>query len=557
MLYHAEYQHPGFARISQYYYRELISRNPVTATWLGEHSFDGLLPEIGADAIERNISFLRELRTAFSALPENELSIDERIDRESIMQFANQQLFWEEDLKRWQLGRDLATCIGDSIFLLFIRDFAPLSDRVQSMISRLKAVPVFLMSGRSLFQRVPQMWGEMYLESARNLPVFLDTIEASICNYVAPILHFEFSRAVAEAKKALAQFCNWFQYAIMPKAHTDWSLGHGAFQALLVTKKLGLTQAEIIDLGQHTLHEANSRIENLSCTILGVATGMATGARIEAHKRIKSHAPGSFEQTINTYREAVNRSRAFIEVNNFATLPADEELEIIETPDYMRHLIPTSAYFAPERKTTAQRGFYLLTRETTEKSGRYNYADIANAVIHEAYPGHHLQLAAQNRHPGDMRCFNDNLESVEGWACYCQDAVRAKGFETSSESLFSQASDVAASAASLLVDVNLQTREWNIDQALQFMVDQAKIDKSIALAAIKRQTQSPGFHISGLVGRNLLTKIKTDLQQKFGNDFSDKNFHDLILYQGGVPIHVAMAYYPQLVRHNIKAGDRS
>lgn len=555
MVYRADYKHPGFAAVSQHFYNELISRNPVTATRLGEHAFDGLLPETGAETIERNIAFYRDLKTAFSALPENELSLDERIDRESMIQFASQQLFWEEDLQRWQLGRDLAMCIGDAIFLLFIRDFAPLSDRVQSMILRLKAVPMFLMSGKTLFQKVPQIWGETFLESAHQLPIFLDTIETSIRRYVPAILHHEFSRAVLEAKKALAEFSNWFKHAIMPRADADWSLGHGAFQALLATRKLGLTQEEILDLGRQSLQDSATRLENLGCIILGVATGMTAGARLEAQKRIKSHGPASFEQTLGVYREAVNRSRAFIEFSEFATLPDNEELEIIETPDYMRHLIPATAYFGPERKSVTQRGFYLLTRETAGKSERHNYADIANAVIHEGYPGHHLQLAALNRHPGIMRGFSDNLEIIEGWACYCQEAVRESGFETSAESLFSQSTEAVLTAARLITDINLQTRQWNFDQAVNYLMEQAKIDKVSAIIEVKRQTQQPGSNLGGLVGLHFLHELKADLKQKFASDFTDRNFHDLILYEGGAPVNVARDFFSDLVRHNIKARN--
>ena len=152
MLHQAVYQHQGFAGLADFYYRELVSRNPVTATWLGEHSFDGLLPETGAEGVERHLAFLREMRSTFSSLSDNELSVDERIDRESIVHFADQQIFKDDDLQLWKGGRDLAMTIGDALFLLFIRDFAPLSDRVQSMIMRLKAAPGPARSSRRAFR---------------------------------------------------------------------------------------------------------------------------------------------------------------------------------------------------------------------------------------------------------------------------------------------------------------------------------------------------------------------------------------------------------------------
>lgn len=556
VLYQANYSHPGFKDVSDLFYREFVSRNPVTASWMGDHQFDGLLPETGADAVERNISFLREMRHNFASLPENELSLDERIDREAMLQFIDQQIFRDDDLYRWKLGRDLAMNIGNSIFLLFVRDYAPLSDRVQSIISRLRLVPAFLMAGKTLFQKVPALWGEIYLDSARSLPNFIDTIENSIGKQVPAILHNEYKIVANEAKRALAEFAHWLKHAVLPKAEHEWSLGPNGFQALLAGKKLGLQQNDMLDIGKKALQTANDKLENLSCLILGVSTGSANGARAEVQKRIKSHTPKSFEMALDSFREALNRSRAFIETSSFATIPAQEELEVIETPDFMSHLIPFSAYIGPEKNAALQRGTYLLTRSPSGNSSRYNFADIINCAIHEGYPGHHLQLASQNLHPGRMRSFCDSIELIEGWASYCQSQVRETGFETSPESLFAHATEEAFNAARLITDINLQTRTWSFNEAVTFLMEQTKIDKNSALAEIKRQTQSPGHQISGPIGEHLLRQIKQDLQRQFKGDFTDRAFHDLVLYQGSLPFATICRYYPELLKATFKENHR-
>jgi len=556
VFYQADYSHPGFKNVSDLFYREFANRNPVTASWMGDHQYDGLLPEIGADAVERDIAFLHDMRHNFSSLPENELSLDERIDREAMVQFTDQQLFWEEELNRWQLGRDLAMNIGDSIFLLFIRDYAPLADRVRSIISRLRSVPVFLISGKTLFQRVPALWGEIYLESARNLPGFLDTIENSIGKHILPTLLSEYKAVAIEAKRALAEFANWLKHAILPKAEHEWSLGPNGFQALLSIKRLGLNQNEILDIGNITMQSASEKLENLSCLILGIDTGSATGAQAEVQKRIRNHMPKSFELSLDSFREALNRSRNFVETSGFATIPEHEELEVLETPDFMTHLIPFSAYIGPEKTSAPQKGTYLLTRSSTEDSSRYSFADIINCAIHEGYPGHHLQLASQNLHPGKMRSFCESIELIEGWASYCQNRVREMGFETSPESLFAHANEEVFNAARMITDINLQTRTWNFNEAVNFLMEQTKIDRNSALAEIKRQTQSPGCQMTGLVGEHLLRQIKQELQLQFKNDFSDRAFHDLVLYQGSLPFATARHFYPELLKTKFKEKNK-
>lgn len=546
----AVYSHAGFDKISSHYYQEIIRRNPIMATWLGEHQYDALLPEIGAESVEKNLDFLREMRDSFNNIPDNELSIDERIDKEAVNHFVGQQLFLDGDLQRWKMGKDLAMNIGDAIFLIFTRDFAPLQNRVETIVARLKSVPVFLMSGKTLFQKVPALWGEIFLESARNLPIFLDTIEKSLHGQVSPILISEYHNTAHQAKKALADYTSWFKNAVMPKATADWAMGEGAFEAFLASKQLGLTKAEILEIEQYSKQMANDKLEKLSCRIIGANTGSKANTISEAHNRIRHKSPANFELALKAYRDAVSCSRDFVASSGFATLPDNEDLEILETPDFMTHLIPFSAYIGPERASGQLKGTYLLTRDQTVS--RYNYAEIVNSAIHEAYPGHHLQLSGHNMHPGKMRSLTDCLEIIEGWAHYCEDATREMGFEVKDESLFTRAADELYNCARLKIDIMLQTREWNFDQAMRHLMDQGKIDRPSALAEIRRYTQSPGSQISNITGKHILVGIKKSLQQEFKNEFSDRNFHDLIIYEGSLPIHIARKYYREKIKQNIK-----
>ncbi len=557
MRYQAEYRHPGFLKISQHYAKELLCRNPVLATWSGTHQYDGLLPETGAEAVENQIAFLREMRDAFTALSENELSIDEKIDRHAMIHFANEKLFWEEDLGRWKYGRDLAMQIGESLFLLFSRDFAPVTDRVQSMIMRLRAVPVFLMASKNLFQKVPQIYGEIYLESLSSLPGFFDTLAISMEKAAPAILVREFKQVSLVAKKAIHEFSEWFRHAVMPKADASLALGAGALQAMLTIKQTGFSQNEIIDLAQKTLQDATESIENLSCLILGVATGSAAGARNEVQNRIYRKAPDNFAMAMEAYNEASKRCRSFVESSGFATLPDNEQIDIAPVPAFITHLISFSAYIPPQRNAEMQRGTYLINCSNQDNLRHHNYAEILNSVIHEVYPGHHLHLTAQNSHSGQMRTFCDDLYAIEGWARYCQKRIRELGFDSSNESYFSMANTDIFDASRMLSDINLQSGQWSIDQAIDFLISKNNISRNVARTEIKRQLMSPGNQLCGIVGEQFLRKIREDLLHKFKGDLTDKAFHDLVLYQGAIPVSTMRQYFPDLVKANLQNSRRA
>lgn len=548
------YRHEGFRQLAEHFYQEMLRRDPLTATWLGEHQYDGLLPEVGAEAVEKEIAFYRAMRDRFNALPERELSLDERLDRAVMLHLCEQTLFLQEDLRRWRLGSDLAMTIGNSLFLLFVRDFAPLAQRMESIVSRLKAVPMYLMAGRTLFQDVPPLWGELFLESAARLPDLLDAIATAIKGQVPAPLQQDYANAAAGARKALEQFQTWFRHAIMPKAHGDWALGSGPFQALLQVRRLGFMPSELRDLGDTCLRRAQDRLDQMAHRLVGSSSRTRPETRQEAFARIRSKRPPTFEHALEAYRDAVARSRAFVEMTKFATLPEEETLEIVETPSYMAHLIPFAAYLSPERTARPQKGIYLVTRHPGTELSRHSYADISNTSVHEGYPGHHLQLSLANLHPSRLRVFASSVELTEGWALYCEEAMKHRGFEATEENLFVQTADECWRAARVLLDVNLHQKTWTFDQGLQFLIEQTQMSETAARAELHRYTMTPGYPLSYLVGKHLLQTLKEDLHREFAGDFTDREFHDLVLGEGSLPLFLGREFYPQMLREILRAG---
>ncbi len=542
-----QYRHAGYLQLEDRFVREHLRRNPVAATWMGEHAYDDLLPESGAEAVERDIAFMKEMRALWEQLPERELSLDERLDRRLVLYHLQNELFMLEDARRWRLGSDLARIVGDSLFPLFVRDFAPWHQRVERMVSRLKAAPAFFMSGRSLFQAVPPLFLRVYLESAQRLPELFDAISASIAGRVPEFLVHEFRKAALEAKKALHEHTHWLEQAIAPKAAGDWALGPAAFQGLLNMRQLGLTPGDLRELGEATLQKCRSRIQGLARKMVGEPN------RDAALRRIQQNAPKSFTHALDVYRDAVTRCRAFIEINGFATLPGDETLEIMETPSYMAHLIPFAAYISPERTARPQKGIYVVTRGKDESDmSRFNYPDIMNTSVHEAYPGHHLQQTGQNLHPSRIRGLVSGNETVEGWAHYCEEEMKRLGFENGDDNVFIQTVDEAWRAARVLIDVNLHFKAWSADQAAQFLRQNTTMDQESAESEIKWYVQSPGYPLSYLAGKHLIYRLKENLARQFGSDFRDRAFHDAVIYEGGIPLALASEFYPAFLKDELR-----
>ena len=107
--------------------------------------------------------------------------------------------------------------------------------------------------------------------------------------------------------------------------------------------------------------------------------------------------------------------------NDLATLPENESLSVIPTPEYLRNVMPFAAYFQPAKFDARRRGIYIVTPSVDgdpRAMMEHNWASISNTSIHEAYPGHHLQLALAARHPSLTRAQVEAPEFVEGWGMY-------------------------------------------------------------------------------------------------------------------------------------------
>ncbi len=170
----------------------------------------------------------------------------------------------------------------------------------------------------------------------------------------------------------------------------------------------------------------------------------------------------------------------------------------------------------------------------------YNYIYnrwFLGAAIHEAYPGHHLQLSIANNHSSNVRRGFRTFFFVEGWALYCEELMVASGlFEDTIGALINALDGVRYRAARIIVDVNLQTGVFNYDDALRFMVDTFGGSESYYAREIKRYLGNPIQPSSYLIGKLQINDLMDECRELWGGEFDLKSFHDELLGNGSIPL---------------------
>ena len=517
--------------------RRVVESEPTYATLLGIHAWDEQLPDPSRERVLADIERDKAHVAAIEALDPGGLSPEARFEREMELHHVRLAVYRAESVRIWERRSTGASALCDALFPLFTRDFAPLPDRLVSIAARLEAAPAFLAAyrGRAV---VPQVapWLQIELNASRNVPRFLDEIVAAAEMHGAGTPAADrrrLTRAVERAKVAIEDQAEWL-LEILPGATADWPIGQERYDELLRLRAFdGLDADAILEIGWQQL-ERNHADRAAAAREIDPA---ATEAEVIA--RVKSDHPSTFDAALEGYREDMRRARQHLIDHDIATVPPDERVEVIATPPYLRGVMPFAAYFEPARWDPAPVGVYVVTPSVDDHPDalREHYrASISNTSIHEAYPGHHLQLALASRHPSLTRAQVDAPEFVEGWGMYSEQMMREQGFDDGPEFRLALATDAIWRAARIILDVRMHRGEVSIEEATDFLVEHTAFERPNALAEARRYTYTPTYNLSYLLGKVLLLQLREEEQRRLDGAFSLRGFHDALLRGGSLPI---------------------
>src|SRR5262249_10892823 len=213
------------------------------------------------------------------------------------------------------------------------------------------------------------------------------------------------------------------------------------------------------------------------------------------------------------------------------------------TPVFERHVTPYAAYLPPAPFDGEQTGYFYVTpvdagrskEEQEEQLQAHNIVSLPIATVHEAYPGHHVQMCLANRVGSRLRRMADSSVFSEGWALYCEELMWEQGFYTDPVTQLVQLKDLLCRAARVVIDVELQRGRMTFDQAVDYLVDNSLLERASAEAEVKRYAMTPTQPMSYLVGKLQILDLRDQTQQRMGDRFSLRDFHGALLSSGSLP----------------------
>jgi uncharacterized protein (DUF885 family) len=538
-----------FARLAGEYLDDRAERHPELATGLGDHRFDDRLadPSVAALADERRA--LDGWAARLEALDLGALSAEHRVDAAMMTDSVARRVFELDELAEHTWNPLLANP-GRAIYQLLARDFAPLPERLASVAGRLDAVPAVLAEARRQLGAMPRV----HLETA--IGQFDGTIalvgnEVGAALAAAPECAARLGEVRPAALEALAEHRDWLSARLSsaapgPDGDRDPRIGPELFaRKLSLTLSAAADADAILARAQADLDRVSEQIASLAASIAGSAAAGPLVVR-QVLDQLAEDVPD--DATILGFcRDALAAQIAFVTDRRLVTV-YDDPVEVIPMPEIDRGIAvaycdspgplepaplptfiavsPTPAGWTPQRVAS----FY---RE-------YNRHMVHNLMVHEAMPGHYLQLQHSRRFTGSRTVIRAALRSgsfVEGWAVYAERIMAQHGYPGDGDPRAVRMQQLKMQLRTIInaiLDARIHGHGMTEGEAMALMTERGHQEEGEAAGKWRRAQLTSAQLSTYYVGYTEVSDL-ADALRAADAGLADREVHDRMLAHGSPP----------------------
>ncbi len=539
---------------------------PMLATQLGDRRFDDQLDDVSAKSRESWSALTRE---TLEALPRKvdykKLSRSGQIDFEILETDLKRSQWLEENTKPFETDpRTYNDYISDSTYLLLTQSSEPRERNVRNCVARMAQIPRIVRAAKETLKNPPKVFVETAIRQTKGAISYYESGIFEIAGETPQLS--DLKPAAKPVVAALKDYLKFLEEDVLPHANGDWRLCKDRF-----TKKLDLE----LDAGigaSEVLQDAEAEFTRVERDMYVIARQLWSQAfpnkplppddekgRRDTIRLIIKHFSNEHskpDELVKDAKATIDSIRKFIRDKDILHLPDPDTCEVVEMPEFQRG--NTTAYLnqAPALDPKA-RSVYAVspppkewdTRKVESYLEEYNRRMIQILTIHEAYPGHYVQLAYSNRHPSLIRRVLFSGVFAEGWAVYGEQMMIDQGYGNGDLVLrLSQLKWYLRSVANAILDNKMHCTEMTDDEALQFLTQRAFQSEGEALGKIVRAKQSSCQLSTYFVGRMAFYKLRQQIEREQGDSFDLGRFHEAVLAHGTLPVK----YLPELVRDRLK-----
>ena len=552
----------AFKILSDRFIGSAMALSPVEATALGDHRFDSKLPDV---SIGGRFTRVREWRAILLHLGDINPALLNRDNQVNYALLKNELQYrvWQSDvLQEWawnpQIYNDAA---GGSLYTLAARDFAPWDVRLKAATARMEALPGFLLESRKQLDpaRVPKIFAETVAKQNGGILEIAETMLAPHADALQGADRVRFDKALAGLKVAVADQQKWLETVLVPGAKGDFRLGGALYdQKMKFALMSDMTRPELKARALKAKAETRAEMYRIACALVK-ENELSTGcpavppesfqqAVIEEALQLsyaKRPARGDLEQRA---RETTAQATDFVRAKGLVRMP-DGPVKIITMPKFQQgNAVAYNDPPGPFEK--GQQNFYAVSpipaewtdAQATSFLTEYNDYMIHDLSIHEAMPGHYLQLDHSNRSNDLLRAYLYSGPFVEGWAVYAEGMMADAGY-LDGDPLFKLTvlKMRLRSITNTLLDIGIQTEGMSRDSAMDLMQKGAFQAEREAAGKWVRANLSSVQLLSYFTGYSEHMALREEAKKRWGKGYTLRRYNDTVLSFGSPPVKYVRA----------------
>jgi uncharacterized protein (DUF885 family) len=550
--------------LSEEYVNTTLSFSPSAATGVGLHKFhnrnlDDELDDLSPASLDRQRRFYEGFRDRLQRLDTSKLSADDRADVALLQdQVALNLLDLTEIHSSLHNPTMYVEILGNALFNPFVLEYAPKPARIRNIIARLEKVPLFLDQAANNLTSSTDLWTTVAIDENNGN---IDLVDHAIRAAVPEDLSGAYSRAATTALAAMRKFQDYLKGSLAARNDYEWRLGRDRYtRKFRYTLESGVEAADVLESAERDLPKVRAHMLELALPLhkqMYAAHGEHNDLTGDARQNLiigevlariadRHSTPESY---MDDARKDLEEARAFVQKKHLLTLPTQANLQVIPTPDFMRGGYPVGGFSSAPALEPQLGAFYWITpipatwpKEKIESKLReYNFYKLKLLTIHEAMPGHYVQMeiaaGVQPQSRRVLRSVYGNGPYIEGWGQYSEQMMLDEGFlDRSPELALTFAKEQLRVIANAIIDVRLQMLNMSDQEALDLMEKQTFQEHQEAVEKLQRAKLGSAQLPTYFVGWNGWNRLRDQYRAAQGSAFNLADFNDRALKVGAVPL---------------------
>lgn len=550
----------AFADLSKRALDTWMQLSPVSATQIGDHRYDSELDDLSAAGQQKTVAAYKALLGELDKIEVAKLGRENQVDA-AILRNQLQSEIWNAEVLqsgKWdpQLYNGIA---GSAIYGLMAREFAPLPERLKAATARMEKLPAIFAQARENLDpaRVPKIHAETVAKQNKGILSIVDTFITPHIGELPQADQQRLQAAIDGLKKAVDEQQTWLDKTLVPNAKGDFRIGAEKYdQKLKFALSSSLSRQEIGERARAELKRVREDMYGIAQTVLkdkpgapempAQPTDEQQQKAIEAALELAYADKPARDKVVDDAKAALEQSTAFVREHDLVTLP-DAPVDIILMPEFQRG-VAVAYCDSPGPLDKNLKTFYAVSpipddwneKQVDSFLREYNSRMIHLLSIHEGTPGHYLEGWHSAKFPSTLRAVLRSGLFAEGWAVYTERMMQEQGY-LNNDPLFHlvQLKFYLRTISNAILDQGVHVDNWDREKAMHLMTHDAFQQESEAAGKWVRAQLTSAQLPTYFVGAQEHFDTRKAVQEKLGDKFNLKAYHDQVLSYGAPPVRFA------------------